>query len=346
MEPYAFELGRAADVLVRELLRLAVGEALAITADTESDPQVVQATAQAACAAGGKPMVIWTASPTGVGKAADPLLPLEALAGALKGADAWVEFNNQWLLYSTPYEIAMRENRRLRHLCLVGMTADMMVRCIGRIDFPALAAFQEAFVERLKAARHVRVTTPAGTDIEFDHVPDRPVKCRMGRAHQPGSEMLAGQISVAPKFKSIQGVIVFDGSLVPPVGLLADPIRLTVEQGEIEKIEGGKQARAFRAWLTGFDHPQMLRLAHISYGFNPGAKLSGDILEDERVWGGTEWGIGSVGRSIYPPDGIPAPSHCDGTCLDSSVWLDGDAVTRDGQVVDPELACLAAELGG
>jgi len=41
-------------------------------------------------------------------------------------------------------------------------------------------------------------------------------------------------------------------------------------------------------------------MAHICYGFNPGAKLTGDIVEDERVWGCVEWGIGHM-RSAPPP---------------------------------------------
>lgn len=341
---YEYELGRAADVLVRDLFRLQREETFVVTADTESDIRVVNATARAAFAVGAKPMVIWTASPLGVGKAADPMLPVDSLAGALIGADVWVEFNNQWLLYSTPYEIALQKNNRLRHLCLVGMTVDMMIRCIGRVDFEALTRFQQAFVTKLRAAAHIRVTTPGGTDVSFNHVADRPIRCRLGQAYRPGSEMLGGQISVAPDFGSIQGTIVFDGSLVPPVGLLEGPIRLDVDQGVIKQVEGGKQAKVFKKWLREFNDPQMFKLAHISYGFNPGAKLTGNILEDERVWGATEWGIGNVGPSLLPPDGISAPSHCDGICLNSSVWLDGKAVTKEGEVVDEDLFPMAEEL--
>lgn len=64
-------------------------------------------------------------------------------------------------------------------------------------------------------------------------------------------------------------------------------------------------------------------MAHIAYGFNPGAILTGNIVEDERVWGATEWGIGYVSPFDAPPCGQDAKSHCDGICLDSSVWLDG-----------------------
>jgi len=257
---YEYELGKAADILVRDLLCLQRGETFVVTADTESDIRVVNATARAAFSAGAKPMVIWTASPLGVGKAADPMLPVDSLAGALIGADAWVEFNNQWLLYSTPYEIALQKNDHLRHLCLVGMNVDMMIRCIGRVNFQTLTRFQRTFAAKLQAARRVRITTPTGTDISFDHVHNRPIKCRLGQAHRPGSEMSAGQISVAPNFETIQGMIVFDGSLVPPVGLLEKPIQLNVDQGIIKQINGGKQAKVFKKWLEHFNDPQMFNL--------------------------------------------------------------------------------------
>jgi len=346
MQLYEYELGKAAEVLTKELLGLKPGETLVITGDTESDIRVIEATARAAFALGAKPMVVLVPAPLGVGKLADPMLPLNPLIGALSKADVWVEFNNQWLLYSTPYEVAMRENTQLRHLCLVGMDADMMVRCIGRINFPALVRFQEAFTERLERTKHVRITSPAGTNVEFDHAADHPIRCHLGYAHRPGSEMLAGQISVAPEFSSIHGTIVFDGSLVPPLGLLKHPIQLQVTEGQITEITGGKEARMFQKWLTELDDPQMFKLAHVSYGFNPGARLTGNILEDERVWGGTEWGIGSVGASLVPPEGIPGPSHCDGTCLDSSIWLDGTPVTQEGEVIDEVLVALAREVVG
>ena len=53
---YDYELGKATDVLVNELLRLKEGETFVITADTESNPTVVDASARAAFAAGAKPL--------------------------------------------------------------------------------------------------------------------------------------------------------------------------------------------------------------------------------------------------------------------------------------------------
>jgi leucyl aminopeptidase (aminopeptidase T) len=342
---YEYELGKAAKILCEDLFKLKPGETFVITADTECEKRVIDATATAAFACDAKPMVIYTASPLGVGKAADPMLPLESLTAALLKADAWVEFNNKWLLYSTPYDIAMKENKKLRHLCLVGMNVDMMVRNIGRVDYPNLEKFMMLVTKKTLSAKHMRITTPAGTDVEFNNEPGRKPIMELGYADTPGSHMMAGQIGWSPNFESINGTIVFDGSLVPPiVGILKEPVRLTIKKGEIVKIEGGKEATEYEKWLKSFNHPQMLKLAHVCYGFNPGARLTGDILEDERVWGGTEWGLGNVG-AILVPGGISGPSHTDGICLNSSVWLDGVQIMDKGQLLDPELKKLAEKLG-
>lgn len=344
---YEFELGKAADILCRELFKLKAGESFIITADTESDPRVVNATAKAAFTVGAKPMVIWLVSPLGVGKAADPMLPVEALSGALREADAWVEYNVQWLLYSTPYDRAMKENKKLRYMCLVGMDADMMVRCIGRVNYPVLGRFLDKLCDITRAARHIRMTTPAGGEIEFDNSsdPNHRFSLSKGYANVPGSHMMAGQIAWSPEIPSIHGTLVFDGSVVPPCGLLRKPIFLTVEQGEVVKIEGGDEARDFERWLKSFNDPQMFRLAHVSWSFHPGAKLTGDIVEDERVWGATEWGLGNVDPELIAPEGISAVSHTDGICLNTSAWLDGKQILDQGRVVHKDLAEIAKELG-
>ena len=342
---YEYELMKAAHKLAKEMFKLKPGETLVITADTESDPRVVDATAAAAFAVGAKPMVIWTASPLGVGKAADPMLPVEALTAALRVTDAWVEFNNEWLLYSTPYEVAERENKKLRYLNACGMNVDMMTRIIARVDFPTLREYQEKLVSLTKAAKHVRMTTPAGGDVEFDNDPKRPIMCEAGYADTPGSHMQAGQIGWSPVFESIGGIIAFDGSIVPPIGPVKEPVKLHVKEGRAEKIEGGKDARVFESWLKSFNDPLMLRMAHVCYGCNPGAKLTGDIVEDERVWGATEWGMGYVGPMLTGGEPLPAASHTDGICLNTSVWLDGEQIWDKGKVVHPELAELAKKLG-
>jgi 2,5-dihydroxypyridine 5,6-dioxygenase len=344
---YEYELGVAGDTICHELFELKRGETLVVTADTESDERVADAIARAAFSCGAKPIVAWTATPLGVSKAADPMLPVDSLTALLETADAWVELNNKMLLYSTVYERALAENPRLRHLCLAGADANLLVRCVGRIDFELLGEFQSRVADLTYAATHVRMTTPAGGDIEFDnwHASWGQAMPDLGRANEPGSFCMAGQISWPIVLGSVNGTVVFDGSIDPPFGrILSEPVVLRVQAGEILKIEGGADARTFDAWTRSFDHPQMRKLAHVCYGFNPGAKLSGKILEDERVWGASEWGIGYV-HPDYSPGGIDGPSHCDGVCLETSVWLDGVQLMEMGTVLDPRLRELAHKLG-
>jgi len=336
MVKYELEIHKGAKNII-ESLAIKPGEMVAITADTESDEDVVKAAAAMAHAAGAKPMILYVPAPQGVGKAADPYLPLEPLAQAVGNSDVWIEFNNEWLLYSTVFERAFEKNPNIRYICLVGMDKDMLVRTVARLDFPKLKAFMEKITEKTKAAKRVVVQNAAGTCVEFDNDENNPFDNDDGDASGPGMHFLAGQISWCPKFDTIRGNITFDGSLTPPVGLLTSPVELTVEEGRIVEIKGGKEAAALKNWLLSFNHPNMFRLAHICYGFNPGARLTGNVLEDERVWGCTEWGIGYMNKFDAPPAGIDAPSHCDGICLNSTVILDGKAVLKDGKVVDEEL---------
>ena len=339
------ELAKAADVLVRELFKLKEGESFLITIDTESDWRVAEATARAAETVGAKVAVIWHTAPPGYGKVADPYLP-DPLKAAIPNCDAWVEFNYEWLLYSTPWEEAIKTNR-VRYLCLVGMDAPMMVRCIGKVNFPVLREFQNKISEMTHKAKHMRITTPAGTDVEFDNDPKRPITNELF-ADTPGPHFLLGQIGWAPIEESINGVIVFDGSFSgggeADLGVLREPIKLTVKEGRITKIEGGAEAAIVERWLKKLGDPNMYYAAHVCYGFNPGAKLTGLCTEDERVWGSTEWGFGHQGP-MFQAKGIKAVSHFDGICLNSSVWLDDVQLLNEGVVVHPELVPIAKKLG-
>ncbi|MGA2307988.1 MAG: hypothetical protein ABSG57_00380 [Candidatus Bathyarchaeia archaeon] len=166
-----------------------------------------------------------------------------------------------------------------------------------------------------------------------------------GYAEVPGQHLLAGQIGWRPVVESINGMIVFDGSIVPPIGVVKTPVKLHVKHGKVVRFEGGDEALKYESWLKSFKDPLMLTLAHACYGVNPGANLTGNILEDERVWACTEWGLGYVGPFFAPPNGIPASTHTDGICLNSSVWLDGEQILDRGRFIHPELAKLAKKLG-
>ena len=146
----------------------------------------------------------------------------------------------------------------------------MMVRLIGRVDAPLLSEFLHKVTEMTQRAHEMRITTPAGNDLLFKMLPkERIVTCDDGLASEPGTHFMAGQICFFPEFDSIYGKLVFDGTIAPPCGFLTEPVVMDVAAGKVVKISGGKKANEFRAWLESFDDPNMFRLAHGCYGFNP-----------------------------------------------------------------------------
>ena len=337
-----YDLQRAADKLINEMFQLKEGENVVISADTSSSMEVVDAVASSARAAGGRVMVVTFPTPGGVGQAADPDIPVDAFTAAVKVADVWIELNHQWLIYSTPYTIAEKENKKLRYLCMDDFTPEVLMRIIGSVDCKSLKEFQLAAHDMHKKAKKVRATTPAGTDVEFDIDPSYVFTCDYGETNVPGMHMCPGQLNVIPKFGTVKGTIVFDGSITPPFGRkVSEPVKLTVENSKIVKIEGGSDATMFEKWLKDFNDEGMLKMAHMAYGFNPGAQLTGNVVEDERIWGCTEWGIGFVSAEEAPPYGQNAVSHSDGICLSTSVWLDGHQIMKDGKIVDEQLLAIS-----
>ena len=337
-----YDLQRAADKLINEMFQLKEGENVVISADTSSSMEVVDAVASSARAAGGRVMVVTFPTPGGVGQAADPDIPVDAFTAAVKVADVWIELNHQWLIYSTPYTIAEKENKKLRYLCMDDFTPEVLMRIIGSVDCKSLKEFQLAAHDMHKKAKKVRATTTAGTDVEFDIDPSYVFTCDYGETNVPGMHMCPGQLNVIPKFGTVNGTIVFDGSITPPFGRkVSEPVKLTVENSKIVKIEGGSDATMFEKWLKDFNDEGMLKMAHMAYGFNPGAQLTGNVVEDERIWGCTEWGIGFVSAEEAPPYGQNAVSHSDGICLSTSVWLDGHQIMKDGKIVDEQLLAIS-----
>jgi len=105
---------------------------------------------------------------------------------------------------------------------------------------PVLVEFQEKLADLTVNAERMRVTTPAGTDVTFENDRDRPVFREGVVSDKPGEFMLIGQVDWAPIEDSLNGTIVFDGSVWPPeeLGLIKTPITLEVEKGKVTGVKG------------------------------------------------------------------------------------------------------------
>jgi leucyl aminopeptidase (aminopeptidase T) len=320
-----WELGASARKLVEEVMLTKPGENVVITGDTSCDMRVVQATATAVYAARAVPTVVLY--PTQKTAVMEPPAPV---AGAIRQADVWIEYAVAYLLHTQAYKEALKNGAR--YICLTGMDAIMMVKTIGRVQYEILLELGKMLCETVQKADKVEVSSPAGTHlIAFNQ--GRRTRQSGKLADTKGEPiMLGGQISWCPVEETINGRLVFDGALWPPaeLGKLREPVELTIKSGVVTEVKGGAEAKTFEQWLAQFNDPNMYRIAHYSLGFNPGVmQPTGRIVEDERIFGCIEMGMGSQGAQIMGKT-WSAASHTDGVVLFPTILLDGVAMEKDG----------------
>ena len=322
------ELARAAMKLVRDVMLCKPGENLVITYDTCVDERVVHALTEAAYTIEAVPTVIYY--PTAEGFYADPPQPV---ADAIAAADVWIELAYASIMHGPAYRRAV--------------DPEMLVNCIGKINVDKVIELGEYFKHRLESAEDIQVLTKDGMNLR-GKMGGRKVRHSGIKATEKGYPvMLTGQTSWCPIEESIEGTLVFTGAVFPPdsLGILRDKICIEFKEGRVVDVTGGSEAQIYKNWLYSFDDPNMLRLAHYSQGFNPGVtKVTGRIVEDERVFGCMEFGIGSQGVKIGGAH-WSAASHSDGIVLRPTIILDGEKLEEDGVYVDPTARKICAELG-
>ena len=336
----SFEVTNAALKLVRDFMLVKEGENVVITADTSADFRVVEAVAGAAYSVGANPVIIHY--PTS-GKAFEE--PIRPVADAVEHADVWIELAYYCSMHTPCFKKALENGARFT--CLNGMDVIMLVNTVGRVNYDVLIEFGEYLTDKVHRSNEVIVTDKNGTNL-VGYNQGRGVKHSGQRATKKGYPvMLGGQVSWCPVEETINGKLIFDSALFPPdtLGLLNSNVELTLEKGVVTKIEGGKDAAIFEKWLNKFNDPNMFRLAHYSIGFNPGVtKPTGRIVEDERLFGCIEMGIGSQGASLMGAC-WDAAAHTDGIVSKPTILLDGYKLEENGIYVDPEARKFCKALG-
>lgn len=336
-EYYVFESMGAAKKLLEEIMLTEPSEEVVITVDTAGDWRAAIATAQAAYALGAQPtLLLYQTQPEA---AMEPPAPV---AGALVNADVWIDYTVQYILHT---EARMKATEAgCRHACMAGMDVDMLVRTIGQVDHRKLMALGDELVRLTNNAEEMRITSREGTDLVGSLTGDGVWKAVQegGIATEKGAQiMLGGQVGNLPEEETIQGKIVVDGVIWPPaeIGILKEQVELVIGDGAIKEVRGGGAAATYQMWLDSFGDPNLYRFAHYAYGFNPGVtRLTGRIVEDERVFGSMTFGFGTT-------ETRKAASHTDCVIRRPTIYLDEVEIERDGRYVHPNLVRLCRDLG-
>ncbi|MBP7636191.1 hypothetical protein KBA41_18635, partial [Candidatus Ozemobacteraceae bacterium] len=183
---------------------------------------------------------------------------------------------------------------------------------------------------------HARLASAAGTRLDLD------ISGRIGNAAPGwcgGSGTLASppdaESNVAPVEGTAEGTLVIDGSVpCAELGLLQEPLTLTIQAGRIVDILG-PQAATLAAVLDRLGNPATRVLAELGVGLNPAARLCGSMLEDEGCRGTVHLGFGS-NATIGGRNSVSF--HLDMVLRHTDLRIDDHLVLEHGNLVIPEEA--------
>ncbi|SNR37002.1 Leucyl aminopeptidase (aminopeptidase T) [Lutibacter agarilyticus] len=327
---------------MEDMFQIKPGETVAITIDLTSDRTIVDALASATMAAGALPLIMVVPKAEKESQAGMQYWPSEALTAALCKADVWIEANSMVILYSDIWETAMRENKKLRYLIISDSTIESLDRVFTGFDIPTLKMLLSKVKDIVMSSKKVRITSDNGTDISYDIDLNYMFDIDDGDYSQPKFGTAPGFVNIVPKLASMNGNIVFD---ILQNSETTSKLEFTMKNGAIVDVIGEKGAEAFKAYLASFNDENMYKISHNMLGFNPGVrKLTRELVEDERIWGGVDFGFGHTSAMDMPPLGQVAKSHFDGVVENTSIYLDDVQITNKGAVCHPELKELAAKL--
>jgi len=196
---------------------------------------------------------------------------------------------------------------------------------------------------RIAGAKTMHVSSPEGTDLhcplgEFEAIAE------YGFVDEPGrwDHWPSGFVLTFPNEGGARGRIVIDRGdiLLPQKRYAQDAIELTVENGFATRIEGGVDAALLRDYMESFGDPEAYAISHIGWGLQPRARWStlglydreATIGMDARAYEGNF--LFSLGPNNEAGGARTTACHIDIPLRNCTVTLDGEAVVRDGKVLD------------
>ena len=253
--------------------------------------------------------------------------PTKLIAEVMKKYPVCLLITTMSLSHTNARKAACKKGARMASM--PGITADMMKRCIP-IDYDKLTKSNKKILKKTKKITKVRITTNNGTDISLivknikgDVVGDN------GIYRKPGAfgNLPAGEVCWAPVEGKTNGIFVVDASMFDEK--MKKPIKIKVKNGYAYEITGGAQAKKLLKMIKPLGK-SAFNIAELGIGTNPKAKITGNVLEDEKVAGTCHIALGNntgLGGKTY------AKCHLDGVIKKPTIFFDDKCIMKNGKIL-------------
>ena len=223
--------------------------------------------------------------------------------------------------------------RRMRHAHMVNITPRIMTEGM-RADFRTVDRISQRVIDKVRQARTIRATTPAGTDITADLNPSyRWIKTSGLISPEKWGNLPGGEVFTTPG--NVNGTFVIDGVvgdwLCDRYGLLTkNPLTVTIENSRLTGAASPNNALREDFWRYTHTDENSDRVGEFAIGTNVELhEVIGHILQDEKFPGvhiafGNPYGA-HTGADWY------SATHIDVVGLRFSIFVDGDQIMADGK---------------
>ncbi|MDD3687053.1 MAG: aminopeptidase [Bacteroidales bacterium] len=252
--------------------------------------------------------------------------PPASVAEMMKMVDVVVCPTAKSLTHTDARRNAVKEGVRVG--TMPGISVEIMSRCLNA-DFDKIIELTNHFVKKLEGVKTIKVVTEAGTNLTMP-VEGRMVIPSTGVLREKGQSgnMPSGEVYLAPIEGASNGTLVIDGSMAS-IGMIKTPIKVNIVNGFAEEITGGEEAERLITILdkSGRD---ARAVAEFGIGTNYKAILTGQILEDEKVFGTIHV---AFGNNLTMGGTIAVNSHLDGLVKEPDVYFDDVLIMQKGKMV-------------
>ena len=252
--------------------------------------------------------------------------PPAECAEAMPEYDVIVIPITQSLSWTVAREKATQAGARIASM--PSITEEIMMRSINA-DYDAMKERTMKLIDVLEKGKEARVTTEKGTDIRLGIEGAEVLGGDCGIYHKPGSwgNLPTGEAFLAPVEGTANGVFVVDAAM-GGVGKV-DEIRIEVKDGIAVSIEG-KDAEKLKKNLEAVANKDAYNIAELGIGTNDKAKITGVVLEDEKVLGTAHIALGT---NRMMGGTVEAGIHVDGIFLEPTIFVDGKKIIDKGKLL-------------
>lgn len=250
--------------------------------------------------------------------------PPRAVAEAMKAVDVALLPTSRSLSHTDARREATKHGVRIASM--PGITEDMM--SIGGLtaDYTQIAKITNKVARILEKGETVKITTPSGTNLTMN-IKDRLPLRDTGLYHKRGEwgNLPAGEVCLAPVEGTTQGKLVIDsmGTTV------TQPIKIVVKNGWARKFIGSDAAK-LEAKLKAADR-NAYNIGELGIGTNSKARITGAVLEDEKVLGTVHIALGD--NTSYVGGHTKSRIHLDGILFQPTLWVDKRQILKTGKLL-------------